>query len=487
MISIIFLSLFYLRGYGKEDNFYKTNSYEINGDYIYGFRDNEVKILKINEGKLEFLSSVFEGEMFETKIKAVEDKIFLSGIKKENGKSLVNVFIYDVYDKKNPVKINEFSVEGNNYLFSEKDDVIYLLLKEGENSKIISIDLKSSEVSLKVQELHGTNPSFLYISEDDFYVICNENDIDSRKCSIYKFHVDGDILTYVDKSYIEGNVLNNKYIYEFEDNLRVISSLSNNKNNIYIFDEELKVINLIENEIEGINNIYFNKDLCYISNYLDGYHLTLYDFRDNKFNEVSKLDLLSPINQIIGIKEGEIILISNENRNDTYKNFQSDRVYEIIKNIGIRVNLIKIDDKNDLNIIDDYLIRGKQIYSPSFIDEGKLLYLQDKNILIFLLDSMGLNNDLEINSIMEVNNNFYKNILDNRGDSFNGIYGFNVKNGREIGLQFIINYYKEFKIFDYIDVEHMEVYKDYLFVFTKDNLKVFNFEGKSIFSFEFKK
>ena len=100
---------------------------------------------------------------------------------------------------------------------------------------------------------------------------------------------------------------------------------------------------------------------------------------------------------------------------------QSDKVFEVIKNTGIKINLIDVSDKNSPKIFDEYFIKGKEAYLSEFLDEGKMLFSKDKNLLAFTLD-MGDNSiDMDINTAMEVNSDI---LISNCDKLFTGEYTF---------------------------------------------------------------
>ena len=121
-----------------------------------------------------------------------------------------------------------------------------------------------------MQEFNGSKINFMYLSFDDLYIVCNEDMIDKKFTTLHKFHVDKDILTYVDKISFDGNILNEKFMNEYMDNLRILVSCDNDRNKIYFFDEDLKLINSIDGifENENINNVYFDGYMCYASGFL---------------------------------------------------------------------------------------------------------------------------------------------------------------------------------------------------------------------------
>ena len=209
-------------------------------------------------------------------------------------------------------------------------------------------------------------------------------------------------------------------------------------------------------------------------------HLYIYDLNINEPREIGKIKNSSSIDHILKLNEEKILLIGNENRIDTYKNLNTHMVYELLKNVGIKITVLDIKDKASPIIFDEYLIRGKQVYSPLLLNGNSFLYLEDKNVLAIPLDITNYNSDMDVNSAMEVGFNIYGNIISNYEKIFNGVYVFDIDDESGIDLKFIVNNQKEFEKFQYKDTEHMNIIDDKIFIFTKDCVKVFDFGGVSL-------
>lgn len=481
MFSVIFyfgINIWCYGGYCCEKINNKTRVYDLDDKYIYGFRDSKIQIIEINDYKnMNVKSIICEKDISNVNINVFNNKLFLSGVREESGKYFLDVSIYNVHNKRKPFKVSEFSVEGSDYLFNENNGFINLLSENKGKTNIISINLNNEKNFYSINEFDCKGVKFMYALQDNLYIVCDESVPEKKLNIIYKFNISNGSLNYINKVNVDGDIVGKKFIDEYMGNLRIITSCDNEKNKVYVLNKDLEIINFIEDDkFKNINNIYFDKNICYISSFLvDGY-LLAYDLSGDNFREIGMMKLPSLVNLIYKVDDGKMVVIGNESRGNTYKNLQSDNVYEIVKNVGIKVMLIDI---KKMDILDCYLIKGKQIYSPCFIDESKLVYLSDKNILIFPIDISNYNNYLDINSIMEVNNSFY-----NYDNFFNGIYGFNLNSG--IDIKFIVDNYKEFKIVDYLDIEFMDILEENLFVFTKDCLKIFDFNGESLGRFDFK-
>lgn len=478
-IAIVFFSYSKVC-YASEKNFC-GNFYKIHQDHIYVMNDLGVKIIKLNNSnKIELKNVINEGKLLNGNIHVFNNKLFISGTTNVDDQSMLNIFVYDVYDKNFPVKISELMISGSNYSFKEANNIIYLSV-QGEDNKIniVSLDLNKDKVNPKIYEFEGSGLNFTYLSEDDLYVVCNKDSKENKVTTIYKFDVDLDILTYVDEISFDGVILNEKFIDEYEDELRILCFEENDVNTFYFLNEEFKIVNSIKGAIkeENINNIYFDGHRCYLSGFLKSGYFSVYDLKNNSFTEISKIKLSSSINYIYKLNDNRILALGSEHRADTYKNIQSNKIYDIIKNVGINIMLIDVFD-NNVKLHDEYLIKGKQVYSPCFMDEDKLLYLKDKNILAFPLDISNYANEVDINSAMEVSFNFYRNSIVSYDKVFNGVYVFDLNCDKGIDLKFVINNDQDLKNLNYREVDSIQFYKNNIFIFTNDSIKIFNFKGK---------
>ncbi len=484
LFSIIFIAIVFFSYskvcYTSEKNFC-GNFYKIHQDHIYIMNDLGVKIIKLNNSnKMELKNVINEGKLLNGNIHIFNNKLFISGIKNIDDKSILNVFVYDVYDKSSPVKINELTLCGSNYFFKEMNNIIYLCVQEEDNKiNIVSLDLNKDKINPKTYEFEGSGFNFTYLSEDDLYVVCSKDSNENKSTTIYKFDVESDILTYVDEISFNGVILNEKFINEYEDELRILCFEENDINTFYFLNEDFKILNSIKSDFkdQNINNIYFDGYRCYLSGFLKSGYFSIYDLSNNSFKEISKIKLSSSINYIYKLNNNKILALGSEHRADTYKNIQSNKIYDIIKNVGINIMLLDVCD-NNLKLYDEYLIKGKQVYSPCFMDEDKLLYLKDKNILAFPLDISNYTNEVDINSAMEVSFNIYKNYVINYDKVFNGVYVFDLNCEKGIDLKFIIDNDQDLKNLNYREVDSIQFYKNNIFIFTNDFVKIFNFKGK---------
>lgn len=484
IISVIPLNATYAC---EENNVREHNIYTMDDEYVYRLSEDGIEIIKINNYEdMYFDYRLDEYKMKNSKIYVYNNRLFISGIENDEDKSYIKICVYDIYDKKNPIKINDFKLEGYEYLFKHDDNgSIYLVIQQTEsNIQIVSIDLNKTEVDLNIDCFEGGEINFIYLSENDLYVICNDDMIDRYFTTIHKFNINRSEFKYINKISFDGIIYNDKFIHKYDGNLRVLATCENSKNKVYILDRDFTYVNFIDVILDNknINSVYFDGELCYISGFLKDGYFSIYNLNYSNPNYMGSIKLTSSFNYIYKLSDDKFVVVGNEHRADTYKNMQSDKVFEVIKNTGIKINLIDVSDKNSPKIFDEYFIKGKEAYLSEFLDEGKMLFSKDKNLLAFTLD-MGDNSiDMDINTAMEVNSDI---LIPNCDKLFTGVYVFDLDDKEGIGLKFIIE--SNDNLFKDKSIEGISIHKDSIFIFSDDYFEVFDLDGKLLGEYTFKK
>lgn len=454
--------------------------YTINDDYVYSLSKDGVEIIDITDYEdMNFVCKLKGYNMENNNLHIYNDRLFISGIESYEDKSYIKMIVYDVYDKKNLIKLKEFKFEGYEYLFIKNDGMIYLVIQESDSKgRIISIDLTKKDIDLNADYFEGGEISFIYSSDNNLYVICNEDMIGRYFTTIHKFDISEGI-KYVNKISFDGVIYNDKFIHEYDGNLRVLAKCENFKNKIYILDKDFRDAKCVDVilENENINNVYFDKEMCYISGFLKEGYFSIYNLKHSNPKEMGRIKLTSSSDYIYKLNEDKFIVVGNEYRTDTYKNMQSDKVFEVVKNTGIKINLIDVLDKNNPKIFDEYFIKGKEVCLSEFLDEEKMLFSRDKNILAFTLDISGYSMDMDINTAMEVNSDFNCEGLSRR------VYIFDLHDKDKIFLKFMVKCGDE--LFGNKNVRGIKIYNEDIFIFLDNCFKVFNLEGKLLGEYTF--
>ena len=82
-------------------------------EYVYRLSEDGIEIIKINNYEdMYFDYRLDEYKMKNSKIYVYNNRLFISGIENDEDKSYIKICVYDIYDKKNPIKMNDFKLEG---------------------------------------------------------------------------------------------------------------------------------------------------------------------------------------------------------------------------------------------------------------------------------------------------------------------------------------------------------------------------------------
>lgn len=203
--------------------------------------------------------------------------------------ALTQVTVYNITDRENPVLERTLEIEGN-YISSRKiDNIVYMVstkypsryyptedfpiiyhdngtaCKQGYDSiryfpgfaspnflVISSIDITQPDKEAVVQTLLGSGEN-IYVSKDNLYVASSEYDAEGAKTAIYKFSLANGSITYLKKARVEGNILNQFSMDEYNGYFRIATTTWKNQqeNNLYILDDTLTQCGSIEEIAPG--------------------------------------------------------------------------------------------------------------------------------------------------------------------------------------------------------------------------------------------
>ncbi len=464
-ILLFIVCLFNFRNYNA---YAKENiKYNIHDNYIYRLCDNNMDIVKASKEEILEVNSVYHDLSFDKNIYTFKDKLFLSGIINLNDESYLKIYIYDIKDRENPNLISEYIFKGHNYLLKDKDDNIYISLNDNhENLILLSFDLNDGNLILKEEFKILGNVSLMYLNESDLYVFSSEDIVDSDFTNIYKFNISNTI-NYINKISFEGRVLKEEFINLYNGELYVVSEGGDNEIKIYKFERDLNTLESLDKIFnETIINLCFNGNLCYITTFLKEGNLYIYDLNSESTGEMSKISLPYSSYSICPIEDDKLLIMGNEQIKELYKNFDTNKTYEVFKKIGIKVNIIDIKDIKSPRFIHNYTIRNKYISSHPYN------FILD-NIIVCPFDNRRDNNyDIDINSALEVSS--YNDIEE-------GIYIFNISENKVelLGTMSFDNLIG--------NINDIHIINNELFIFNEDSIYSLNLNGEILKEYEFKK
>ena len=358
------------------------------------------------------------------------------------GTVMTRIAIYDVANHEKPTLIREVGQEGYQVGVREYDDILYVvtntvpnywLMREGEevelrpqlfdskdealthvaidkisifpgsneaNYTIISaIDLNEYETAeMKVKTYLGSG-SGIYMSTEAIYMtapvympLAASTDLamDSamlvmnNNTELYKFAVDGTNIEMTARTTIEGSVLNQFSMDEYEGYLRVATTTGNawgsegdSNNNLMIYDENLNEVGKLTDLARGerIYSARFMGEKAYIVTFRETDPLFVIDVADPKNPTVlGELKIPGFSNYLHPLDDTHLIGIGY----DTKVEIDSYSKQPIVYTMGMKISLFDVTDVDNPIEVDNEIIGGRGTYSDVQHDH-KALYRDQAN------------------------------------------------------------------------------------------------------------
>ena len=208
-------------------------------------------------------------------------------------------------------------------------------------------------------------------------------EIERRKTVIHKIAIDRGEIDYKAKGEVLGYLLNQFSLDEFDDNLRVATTIelwttrgSKQYNNVFVLDEDMEVIGKLE-EIAQDERIYstrFIGDRLYMVTFKRIDPLFVIDLSDPEDPEIlGELKIPGYSDYLHPYDEDHIIGIGKET---------SDNEWGGISIKGVKVALFDVSDVNKPKVIDSYEIGEAGTDSEALQEHKAFLFDKEKNILV---------------------------------------------------------------------------------------------------------
>lgn len=452
---------------------------KINGTHIFQLVDGKINIIETNAGKqmkllkpidfpntytpfqiflhedkLVVLGHSFEEMEISAKKKQAEDK----AIAPSNDST--KVMVYDVADPRDPKMERTVSLEGHMISSRKIDSTIYLvtnqsppfwIMSENENvdlrprysdsnkgDKKISIDydeiqyfpnskeanymmiavfdLEDPSQDAKVTTYLGSGNQ-MYMSKDNLFLAVQDWDEEETvNTMIYKFEINGLEVDFHRSTNIEGQILNQFSMDEYDGYFRVALTKGEvwneerpSANNLFIFDKNLKVVSSIEDLARGerIYSARFMGDRIYIVTFKETDPLFAIDASNPKSPKVlGELKIPGFSNYLHPYDENHIIGFGY----DTKVVKQKDSTEPLILTEGVKLSLFDVTDMSNPKEKFTEIIGGRGTYSPLNYDHKALLFDKERNLFAFPI-------------------NVYQSVAGNHFDQkfeFQGAYVYNI-------------------------------------------------------------
>lgn len=464
------------------------------GKYIYIGGNNVVRIVGANNGELTDDTAIrLATEKNVNEIYVADGKLVILGTKWSNNymyrdgqegisydssmnimppyysqKSYSFVDVYDITDPLKPVYLKGHEMEGSYQSSRKNGEIVYLVTNTYPSGGIYLPMMKDTTIGneefsltlddvmimprhpssgyLIISAINVTNDekteveaitaygATMYMNDSAMYLAVN-NSYDAT--SIIKFELEGMKVGYAGSGEVDGYLLNQFSMDEYEGNLRVATTTWESENQLNILDKSLNTIGSVTGLAKGesIYSVRFMGDKGYIVTFRNMDPLFVFDLSDPK-NPVLTGELTMPgfSNYLHPVGENLILGIGA----DTYNIYRKDSTgAEVIigtQQGGIKFSLFDISDMGNPKEVSKYVIGDAGSSSEAFYNHRAIMV--DEAAGNVAIDAY-LNFDLQTNQsrqaavIINFNNNklSLKGTLDSEPS---GVYGNDIPYARRI-------------------------------------------------------
>ncbi len=403
------------------------------GDYLYQVSGERIVITKINPASEMKIVSTIEragGQFFPIEffvdggrltvianVHKPSDPVVYDSAKSSliaprySGNVFTQVTVYNIADRSKPVLERTLELEGN-YLSSRKiggivylvanqyfyyyeripavpvtytdnetgvnigyDKVRYIPGSETSNYLIIaSIDTDKPKQAAKVETLLGGGQN-IYVSQDHLYVASPVYKSGFAETAVYKFSLTDGQITYLKKGSVNGNILNQFSMDEYNGSLRIATTSYDKQesNNLYVLDDTMTLSGSIEGIApnERIYSARFVGDRGYMVTFRQVDPLFVIDLSDPKAPKIlGNLKIPGYSDYIHPVDENHILGFGKD---ATDKGFYQ----------GMKMALFDVTDVENPKQKFSEIIGDRGTESPLLQNHKALLYLPDKALLAF--------------------------------------------------------------------------------------------------------
>jgi len=149
---------------------------------------------------------------------------------------------------------------------------------------VTAVDLADPSAESHTEAVLGAGTN-IYMSDDALYIAAYDYGSESVKTSVIKIKIDGLNFGYAASGKVDGYILNQFSMDEYEGNFRIATTTTNNTQNenaLYVLDEDLNIIGAVEGLAEGerIYSVRFTGKTGYVVTYRNMDPLFVIDLSD---------------------------------------------------------------------------------------------------------------------------------------------------------------------------------------------------------------
>lgn len=446
------------------------------GKYIYTLstRDNKIRTVDVQDktnpkvvSEIDTEEHLYNGEFY-----VVGDKLVLN----VSDGSKTSVHIYDISDRTKPVLSTKFSqdgyyntsrlIDGVLYLVSVKHNYRGIYVVDGfewfSDDKVeeilpcIEVNSKSSTIpashtcvigepdsasftvitALDVSEGEPINTlsvigstGTIYCSSENLYLSRVEYSQSSYDTVITKISLNGGEFEVTAQGSVNGSLLNQFSLGEYQGNLRVVTTSHSEKdgeydseNNVYILNEKLETVGKLEGLARGerIYSARFMGEKIYMVTFKETDPLFVIDASDPTAPVVlGELKIPGFSNYLHPFGENMLIGLGED--------VEVDERYGTLRAKGIKLSLFDVNDPTNPIEVDAVTVGGPYSYSDAQYNHKAILFDAKRSIIGF--PCQNFDNKYDCYIVFRVSENGFEPI---KKVSYDGLNGYNLR-GLTIG------------------------------------------------------
>ncbi len=326
------------------------------------------------------------------------------------------VDIYDISDHQNPKFIKGHEMEGGYQSSRKNGDIVYLvtntyvyndivlpymrdtivsnkhealpindimILPEGKSFGYLVISAINISNNEKTQvEAIAASGHIMYMNNSSLYLVGNNY---NGQSTITKFNIDKMNIGYAGSGKVDGYVLNQFSMDEYNGYFRIATTW-NSENNLFVLDNSLNICGSVTGLAKGeqIYSVRFMGDKGYIVTYRTMDPLFVFDLSDPKNPKVTgELKIPGFSNYLHPVGENLILGIGQ----DTYEIYKKDsngkEVVVGTRQGGIKLSLFDVSDMGKPKEISNYVLGDSGSYSEAFYNHKAVMYDKNNNNIVF--------------------------------------------------------------------------------------------------------
>lgn len=326
------------------------------------------------------------------------------------------VDVYDISDHQNPKFVKGHEMEGNYQTSRKNGDTVYLITNTNVYNDIVLPMMKDTTISnqptalpikdvmimpnckaygyivvsaININNNEKTEVEAIaasgyttYMNNSSLYLVGNNYNDQS---TITKFNINGMNIGYAGSGKVNGYVLNQFSMDEYNGYFRIATTW-NNENNLFILDNSLNICGSITGLAKGeqIYSVRFMGDKGYIVTFRTIDPLFVFDLSDPKEPKLTgELKIPGFSNYLHPIGENMILGIGQ----DTYEIYKKDSAGNDIvigtRQGGIKLSLFDVSDMGKPKEISNYVLGDSGSYSEALYNHKAVMFDNVNNNVVF--------------------------------------------------------------------------------------------------------